>query len=150
MSKYLDALAVFALDRFTKWLIESQTVEGWSHTVIGGFFDLVHARNRGIVFSILNDSAWQYRTAALIAFQLLAVAAIAVALHRMKLFPLAFILGGALGNVYDRIAFGSVTDFLDFSIAGYHWPAFNVADSSLVIGCVLILLSHATRTNPHR
>lgn len=140
------ATAVFALDRLTKWMVERLVSFNDTDTVIPGFFDIVHSQNRGVAFGILNDSTSEWRTLALIALSAIAVIVVSVVLWRARrldplpLWGLALILGGAAGNVFDRIVWGQVTDFLEFYVGQYHWPTFNVADSAIVIGSGLFLL----------
>lgn len=140
------AAAVFALDRLTKWMVDRLVSFSDTHTVIPGFFDIVHSQNRGVAFGILNDSTSEWRTVALIALSAVAVIVVSFVLWRARrldplpLWGLALILGGAAGNVFDRIVWGQVTDFLEFYIGQYHWPTFNVADSAIVIGSGLFLL----------
>ena len=137
---------VFALDRGTKWLIETHVSALDVHTVIPGFFDIVHSTNRGVAFSLFHDSTSPWRTTALIAVALVALVVVCSLIvrssgaDRLNLYGLALILGGAIGNVFDRIVWGGVTDFLDFYVGHLHWPAFNVADSAVVIGSGLLLL----------
>jgi signal peptidase II len=144
---YALAGAVFALDWITKRAIETRMSVFDTHTVIPGFFDIVHARNRGAAFSMFADSTSPLRPFLLIGlsvFALVLVAGIlrnASRLDRPTAIGLSLILGGAIGNVFDRIVSGAVTDFLDFYVGGLHWPAFNVADSAIVIGSGLLLLS---------
>ncbi len=144
---YTLAAAVFALDWITKRAIETRMSVFDTHTVIPGFFDIVHARNRGAAFSMFADSTSPLRPFLLIGlsvFALVLVAGIlrnASRLDRPTAIGLSLILGGAIGNVFDRIVSGAVTDFLDFYVGGLHWPAFNVADSAIVIGSGLLLLS---------
>lgn len=147
LKAYSAAGAVFLLDRVTKWMIEAHVSFLDTVQVIPGFFDIVHTENHGVAFSLFNDSTSEWRTALLVLFSLVAVAIVggfiqlrAKRMDRVSVAGFALILGGAAGNVFDRIVRGRVTDFLDFSIGGYHWPAFNVADSALVIGCGLLLL----------
>ncbi|MGB7758910.1 MAG: signal peptidase II [Bryobacteraceae bacterium] len=143
---YAAAAAVFGLDRLTKAIIERRVSESATYRVIPGFFDIVHSENRGVAFGIWNDSAAEWRSLALIVVAVAAVIFVGVYLwrarhiDRMTLWGLALILGGAAGNAFDRIVSGRVTDFLDFYAGGYHWPAFNVADSGVVIGSGLLLL----------
>ncbi len=138
--------AVFALDRITKLIIEARVSTFDVHTVIPGFFDIVHSQNRGVAFGIMNDSTSAWRTVVLIAFSsiaLLLVAGIlwrAARMDRWTATGLALVLGGAAGNLFDRILWGQVTDFLEFYIGNLHWPTFNVADSCIVIGSGLLLL----------
>jgi len=106
----------------------------------------VHSQNRGVAFGIFNDSTNEWRTAMLIVLSVAAVIFVSAMLwrpqrlDRMSLWALALILGGAAGNVVDRIAWGRVTDFLEFYVGDYHWPTFNVADTAIVIGSGLLLL----------
>ena len=110
---------------------------------ITGFFNLVFVYNRGAAFSFLSDAAgWQREFFIGVA----AVAAVVIVVllarhHRERLFcaGLALILGGALGNVCDRVVLGQVVDFLDFHLFGRHWPAFNLADSAITVGAALLI-----------
>lgn len=143
---YGAALAVFALDRFTKWLIESHVSFSDAFRVIPGFFDIVHSENRGVAFGLFNDGATNWSTGLLSLFALIAVLVIAALLwngarlDRLSLAGLSLILGGAAGNLFDRIVWGHVTDFLEFYLGNYHWPTFNLADSAIVIGSGLLLI----------
>jgi len=144
---YGIAAIVFALDRVTKQIIEARVSVLDTHTVIPGFFDIVHARNRGAAFSMFADSTSPWRPFFLIGLSLAALVLVAgilrnaARLDRPTAYGLSLILGGALGNVFDHIVSGAVTDFLDFYIGSLHWPAFNVADSAIVIGSGLLLIS---------
>lgn len=147
LKAYAIAAGVFAVDRLTKWLIETHVSFLDSLQIIPGFFEIVHTENRGVAFSLFNDSTSEWRTLLLVLFSIAAVVLVggfifrrAGSLDRYSLSGFALILGGALGNVFDRIVWGRVTDFLDFYIGGYHWPAFNVADSAIVIGSALLLI----------
>ena len=143
---YGVAAAVVALDRLTKWVVETYVSSMDSYRVIPGFFDIVHSQNRGVAFGIFNDSPSEFRTAMLIVLSLTAVLFVSAMLwrpqrlDRTSLWALSLILGGAAGNVVDRIAWGRVTDFLEFYIGSYHWPTFNVADSAIVIGSGLLMI----------
>jgi len=147
LTPYALASIVFALDRLTKRIIESRMSVFDTHTVIPGFFDIVHAQNRGAAFSMFADSTSPWRPFLLIGLSLAALILVAgilrkaSAMDKSTAIGLSLILGGALGNVFDRIVSGAVTDFLDFYIGALHWPAFNVADSAIVIGSGLLLLS---------
>ena len=146
LKAYAIAAAVFALDRLTKWIVETRVSFADTYTVIPGFFDIVRAQNRGVAFGLFNDSAFQWRTTLLVLVSIVAVVVVsAIVWKARRLDPLclwgfALILGGAAGNLFDRILSGRVTDFLDLYIRDYHWPAFNVADSALVVGCGLLLI----------
>ena len=146
LTAYSAAAAVFALDRLTKWIVEMRVSLADTHTVIPGFFDIVRAQNRGVAFGLFNESTFQWRTTLLVLVSIAAVVVVSAIvwqarqLDPLSLWGFALILGGAGGNLYDRILSGRVTDFLDFYIRDYHWPAFNVADSALVVGSGLLLL----------
>jgi signal peptidase II len=137
---------VFAADRLTKSIIEARVSSFDVHPIIPGFFDIVHSQNRGVAFGLMNDSTSAWRTVVLIVFS--AAALILVAgmlwkasrLDRWTVTGLALVLGGAAGNLFDRILWGRVTDFLEFYIRDMHWPTFNVADSCIVIGSGLLLV----------
>jgi signal peptidase II len=143
---YTAAAGLFALDRVTKRIIESHVSFVASHKVIPGFFEIVHSENRGVAFGIFNDSTSAWRTTLLIIASLGAVVLVSVMLwnaqrlDRFSRWGFALILGGAAGNVFDRIVWGRVTDFLLFYIGTYQWPAFNVADSAIVVGSGLLLI----------
>ena len=146
LKAYAIALAVVALDRVTKWIIETYVSAMDTYHVIPGFFDIVHSENRGVAFGIFNDSTSEWRTTLLIVLSLAAVVFVSSMLwrpdrlDRFSLWGLTLILGGAAGNVFDRIMWGRVTDFLDFYVGTYHWHTFNIADSAIVIGSGLLLL----------
>lgn len=138
-------LAIVIVDRATKAWFESQTTEGWRHELVHNFLYLVHSRNFGIAFGVFNDSASPWTRFILIGGAVVVIGAIAwffVAAHggsTTNSAGLALLLGGATGNVTDRILHGAVTDFLEIWFGSYHYPAFNVADSAIAIGAILIL-----------
>jgi signal peptidase II len=146
LKAYGTAALVFALDRLSKWLVETKVSAMDTYHVIPGFFDIVHSENRGVAFGILNDSTSEWRTMALVALSGAAVIFVAAMLwnaqrlDRSSFWGLSLILGGAAGNVFDRAVWGRVTDFADFYFRDYHWHTFNVADSAIVIGSALLLL----------
>jgi signal peptidase II len=143
---FAAAAAVFAFDRATKWIVEKYVSFLDAYKVIPGFFEIVHSQNRGVAFGILNDSTSEWRTILLAVISAAAVVVVtamlwrAERLDRLSLWALALILGGASGNVFDRIVWGRVTDFLLFNVGEYQWPTFNVADSAIVIGSGLLVL----------
>jgi len=143
---YGAAFGVFALDRLTKWIIETNVSFLDTYRVIPGFFDIVRSANRGVAFGLLNDSGGNWRTALLVLFSLAAVGLVGALLWNPRrlesrsLWGFALILGGAAGNLFDRLASGRVTDFLLFYIGQYQWPTFNVADSAIVVGSGLLML----------
>ena len=142
--------ALFVADRLTKALIESRVSAWESLEVIPHFFSIVHTQNRGAAFSLLADSDGPMRAFLLIGFAALVSVLVAWMLAQslragstqtqMLRIGLALVLGGAAGNLFDRVAKGSVTDFLLFYIGPYQWPAFNLADSAISVGAGLILL----------
>ncbi|HUJ22876.1 MAG TPA: signal peptidase II [Bryobacteraceae bacterium] len=140
------AVTVFAVDRLTKWIIETRVSAFDNLVVIPGFFEIVHSQNKGAAFGLFSESTSEWRSVLLIGFSVVALVALTVMLWRTSRFDrktavaLALILGGALGNVFDRVRLGTVTDFLLFYIGSYQWPAFNAADSAIVIGSGLLLL----------
>jgi signal peptidase II len=138
----LAALIVLA-DQATKALVLARFAPG-ERVELAPFFNLVFVFNPGAAFSLLSQAGgWQKPL--LVAFALGAAALVSVMIarrpgERLLCTGLALILGGALGNVVDRLRFGQVVDFLDFHAAGWHWPAFNVADSAITVGAVLLIL----------
>lgn len=139
------AFAIVGLDRWTKWLIEQKLALYQTISVIPGFFSLTHVRNRGAAFSILADSSSPLRTIFLVGFSAISVIILLWLLWRpLKLrfvtgISLALILGGAAGNLYDRAIYGEVVDFLLFYFRRWDWPAFNVADSAIVVGGLFLI-----------
>lgn len=148
---FLLAAGVFLADRLTKTLIESGMAPNQTRPVIPGFFHIVYAKNQGIAFGLFAESPSTWKTFVLVFLSSLALAGVALLLWTSdptaaKLSGgLSLILGGAVGNLFDRVQYGSVVDFLDFFVQNYHWPAFNLADSAIVVGGALLLL-HMTRT----
>ncbi|HVB33877.1 MAG TPA: signal peptidase II [Patescibacteria group bacterium] len=141
------ALAVLAADQITKRAVSGALAPGGATVVIPGLFNLVHTDNRGIAFGILADAHSAWVAWLLILFSLGVMGLLAWLLMSDRIpgragqIGAALILGGAAGNVFDRVVRHSVVDFLDFYFHGYHWPAFNLADSAIVIGGGLIVLS---------
>jgi signal peptidase II len=139
-------LGVVALDRGTKAWFEIQTVEGWHHELLHNFVYLVHNRNPGIAFGVLSDSPSPWTRIFLIAGSVVVIGVLAWLLvagnsgGSLTFAGLALLLGGATGNVTDRIVHGAVTDFFEVWFGNYHYPAFNVADSAIAIGAALIIL----------
>lgn len=146
ISWVIVSLAVLIADRVTKMLVERLTISGWRRTVIPGFFDLVHTRNPGIAFGLLADSPLPWMRMALIGLSLVAAVAMAWLLvagragGQRSRAGIALILGGAAGNLLDRLMDGGVVDFILIYFRGHEWPAFNVADSAIVVGATLVLL----------
>ncbi len=139
------ALAILALDRFTKWVVSANIALHDSISIIPGFFRLTHVQNRGAAFGLFSDSPSEWKIAVLVLFSLIALVVVSALLwknsHSMTTtgVGLALILGGALGNLWDRILTGHVVDFLLFYLGSYQWPAFNVADTAIVVGAFLLV-----------
>ncbi len=138
---------VLVLDRLTKHWIEKHLAVGDGIRVIPGVFRISHVLNTGAAFSLFGDSTTPERVRwLLVAFSILAAAIVFGFLLRLgrRITPttvaFALILGGAIGNAYDRIRYGHVIDFLEVHIVHYHWPDFNIADSCIVIGGILLVL----------
>lgn len=147
MRKYhfLIAFLVLALDRLTKWTVARRLSLHDSIQVIPGFFRIVHAENPGAAFGIFAESPAQWKIALLILFSVIALLIVSALLwksgHRLTAtgVGLSLILGGAIGNLWDRIVSRHVVDFLLFYIGRFQWPAFNVADSAIVVGAGLLV-----------
>jgi signal peptidase II len=138
---------VILLDRVTKIAVAHMLPLGDEHVVIPKVFWISHVLNTGAAFSLFGDAASPERVRwLLVGFSLVAAVIVAIVLLRIgrritaTTFGLALILGGAIGNVWDRIRTGAVIDFLEVHIVHYHWPDFNVADSCIVIGGILLVL----------
>jgi signal peptidase II len=147
MRKYffLIAALVLLLDRLTKWAVASNIALHDSVLVVPGCFRLTHVQNTGAAFGLFAESAAQWKVGALVTFSVLALVIVSALLWRNShsfsttTLGLSLILGGAMGNLWDRMFAGHVVDFLDFYLGNYHWPAFNVADSAIVIGAILLV-----------
>ena len=140
------AAAIVVMDQATKALVKARLPLHDSVTVIPGFFDLTHVRNTGAAFGMLNSMQFAYKPAVMVVVALVALGAVAsYALtlphtQRIARYGLALILGGAAGNLIDRATLGYVVDFVDVYWRGVHFWAFNVADSAITVGVVLMLL----------
>ncbi len=138
--------AIILLDQFSKMIILQQVPLFHMIPVIPGFFNITHIHNPGGAFGFMAGQGPEVRTFLFQAMSILAAVFIAVFYYRTPSeyrwlsFGLLLILGGAIGNMIDRFRFGEVVDFLDFYIKGYHWPAFNVADSGITVGMVILVL----------
>jgi signal peptidase II len=145
------AALLAALDRVTKIVVLGALVPGESREVTG-FFNLVLVFNRGAAFSLLADApGWQTPLFAAIALAAAAIVSVLLVRYpRRRPFcaGLALILGGALGNLWDRLAWGHVVDFLDFHAGGWHWPAFNVADSAITLGAGILIVESFVHREP--
>jgi signal peptidase II len=164
---FLISAGIVVLDRITKSAIKSHFGAYDTYTVIPGVFNIVHTENPGIAFGMLANASGVWRDILLIGFASVVLIAISVMLLRPSIqrsailsTALAFILGGACGNLYDRIVTGTVTDFVEVHAGQHYFPAFNVADSGVTMGACLLLLdmwrtkeqkvSHASEANINR
>jgi signal peptidase II len=152
----LVVAAIIVLDRWTKALILDRFDLNESVSVIDGFFNITYVRNTGVAFGIFSSISSPLKSTLLSVFTAIAAVAVVTYSYRSSLrnrllqAALALILGGALGNLYDRLAYGYVVDFLEFYIGSYHWPAFNVADSTITTGVVLLGLEILRNETPDR
>jgi len=151
---FLIALFVVVLDRATKWTIEHRLSLHDSIPIIPGFFRIIHAENPGAAFGIFADSPSQWKVGLLISFSIVALLIVSALLwknsHRMTStgIGLALILGGAVGNLWDRLVSRHVVDFLLFYVGPHQWPAFNVADSAIVVGAALLVFEIVFTKSP--
>jgi signal peptidase II len=142
----LIIVAVLAADQATKHVIEKYTTSDYLRVVIPGFLNLIHTRNPGVAFSLFAGAQSPLFRFVLVAFSigvillLFWLLAVERAGGRTGQIGMALIIGGAVGNVVDRLTQRGVTDFIDLHFHGYHWPTFNVADSAIVVGAALVLL----------
>jgi signal peptidase II len=140
------AAIVLLADQLTKYAVEKLTPSGSLRVLIPGLLNLVHTNNPGVAFGMFSDSQMPWRAPVLIVFSLGVMCLIGWLLAAGRAggplgqYGLVLILGGAAGNLLDRISRRSVTDFIDFHIGNLHWYTFNVADSAIVIGAALVVL----------
>ena len=142
------AAAVAALDRISKAVVQAYVSPWETVPVIPGFFNVIHTQNRGAAFGILSEQPAGWRIALLVGVSGAVTAAVAwllwratnaqAAESRLTRTALSLVLGGALGNLYDRVGSGVVTDFLDFYAGSHHWHTFNLADSAITTGALLL------------
>lgn len=143
---FLIAVIVILLDRWSKRLVAARIPMYKQNPVIPGFFDITHTENTGAAFSLFADSPAHWKTAMLITFSVVAMIVVSVLLWKQARaltitgIALSLILGGAVGNLWDRVASGRVVDFLLVYMKTYRWPVFNLADSAIVIGACLLVL----------
>ena len=156
MKKYLVffciAIFVVLLDQVSKAFILSNLKLHESIDVINGLFNIVHVRNSGAAFGMFADSSEAFRSIFFLGIGVLALSLIIYYIGQIKngqtklLVSLSLIFAGAIGNLIDRIRFGSVIDFIDIYISTFHWPAFNVADSAITVGAYLMLMEMFRRS----
>ena len=140
--------AVVLLDRITKVYLRAHVSTVDVFPVIPGFFNIIHTENPGAAFGVLAELNTEWRSVLLIGVSLLVMAVIGAILFRPSAASqgallqtgLALVFGGALGNLWDRVAYGRVTDFLQFFFGSYEFPAFNAADSAITVGAALLFI----------
>lgn len=137
------ALLILVLDQASKWWIVEHVMRPPQVIEVTPFFNLVMGWNRGVSFGMFNEyseaGAWILSGLALVIISVLLVWLYRAPERRVQL-AIGAIVGGAIGNVIDRVRFGAVADFLDVHAMGYHWPAFNVADSGITLGAIVLVL----------
>ena len=139
------SLGVIVLDQWTKWLVEVNLPHHVTEPVIPGFLNLTHVRNTGVAFGLFasdgGSSPWLLTVLGLVALTAVGIYFwFAPSRDRGLLVALGLVVGGAVGNLIDRISSGAVTDFIDVYVGTHHWPSFNVADSAISIGIVLMAI----------
>jgi signal peptidase II len=143
---FILALFVVLLDRWTKRLVAAHIAMYTHIQIVPRFFRLTHTENTGAAFSLFADSPSHWKTTLLIGFSLIAMIIVSVLLWKQSHvltttgIALSLILGGAVGNLWDRVASGRVVDFLLFYYRQYQWPVFNLADSAIVVGAGLLVI----------
>jgi len=150
IAPFLIAAAAFLLDRITKIVIKAELSTFDTIRVIPGFFNIVHTENPGVAFGLFSDSAGPLRAIVLIGLSTTVLAVVMTILLKplqpgerrnwLMRIALALVLGGALGNLYDRIVHGTVSDFVEIYADTHYFPAFNVADSCITIGAALLII----------
>ncbi len=136
--------ALIVIDQYTKFMVTLHIPLNYSVKVVEGFFNLTHIRNSGVAFGIFSDQQSELKPYLLVFVSIIAIVAILVIFHqtgkekRMVQTGLVLVFSGAIGNLIDRVLHKEVIDFIDFFIENQHWPAFNVADSCITIGVMLM------------
>lgn len=142
------ALLWFAVDQATKWWVLEYVMDPPQVIPVTGFFNLVLSRNTGVSFGVLGSAPPWMLTLLALAMVLGLIVWMMRSEDRLTSMALGLIVGGAIGNIVDRIRHGAVTDFLDFYIRDWHWPAFNIADVGIVCGVSLLLLESFIHAKP--
>ena len=152
----LLVVAVLTVDRWTKLLIQKRFELNESISVIDGLFNITYVRNTGVAFGIFSSISSPAKSILLSVFTACAAVVVVTysvrspARNRLLQIALALILGGALGNLYDRLVYSYVVDFIELYAGSYHWPSFNVADSAISIGVALLALEIIRNETPSR
>ena len=150
------SLVIVVLDQLTKILVTHTMHLYESIPVISGFFNLTYIRNPGAAFGMFATTNSAFRLIFFVGTSVFALGLLGTIFYRMPRedlwgqMSIAGIFGGAIGNLIDRLQYGEVVDFLDFYVGGYHWPAFNVADSAISVGVVSLLIAFAMETKRER
>ena len=150
------SLGVIVLDQWTKWLVEVHLPHHAAQPLIPGFLNLTHVRNTGVAFGLFAAQGVGNGSWLLTLLGLAALAAVGIYFwfaptrDRLLLIALALVVGGAVGNLIDRMASGAVTDFIDVYVGTHHWPSFNVADSAISIGIVLMAIDSFRPRHHHQ
>lgn len=145
-SYLLLSLAVLALDQWSKWMVDAHLPPHTVEEIIPGALNFIHVKNTGVAFGFLADMGQGDGTWLLVGMSALALVLVLFYFwtvprdHRLLQASLGLILGGAVGNLIDRVAAGAVTDFIDFYVGTYHWHTFNVADIAITVGIALVAL----------
>lgn len=139
-------IVVIVLDKITKHIVKNSFYLGESRKVIGNFFRFTYIENTGIAFGLFSDWVHPLKMIVLLLLSIVAlyfIITIYIKSERKWFTQISFglILGGAFGNIFDRVAFGKVVDFLDFGIKSYRWPFFNIADSAITIGVIIFTVT---------
>jgi signal peptidase II len=147
-------LAILGLDRWTKFLIDTRLHLNQTILIIDGFFNITYVQNTGVAFGILDPVSLPLKSTVLAVLTLVAVIGVLIYSWRTPISQtllhtaLSLILAGALGNLYDRVTYGYVIDFIEVYYRTYRWPSFNVADSAITVGVGLLVLQ-IFRKDPH-
>lgn len=143
---------VLVLDQFTKHVVETRIRLYDVVTVVPGFFNITHVRNKGAAFGILSGLPEFWRSAFFIVVTIVALVAIIALIlktnDRLPVYAFSLIAGGAMGNLIDRVRYGEVVDFIQWYVRSHYWPSFNVADSAITIGVVLLAIEMLFGTSP--
>jgi len=153
---FLLTAGIVVLDQLTKWLVVRAMELHEYRPIVGGLLSLSHVQNRGAAFGILSDADLPYQAAFFSVLSFVALVAIAVYAYRLPLesklpqTALALVLGGAVGNLVDRVRLGYVVDFIHVYWKQHQWPDFNVADSAITVGVALLILDILRTPQPER
>jgi signal peptidase II len=140
----ITSSTILILDQVTKYIVERQIRLYEIITVIPGFFNLTHVRNRGAAFSLFATASESFRSFFFLTVTIVAIIVIALLIkkthERILIVAFSFIMGGALGNAIDRVRYGEVVDFIQWYYRSYYWPSFNIADSAITVAVVLLAI----------